>query len=100
VVEVEKYQDYAIRVYLLMVVGWTIFTDTSKNSVHLTYLGYFEELESVVDYVWGGCCADTPIQGPLYYRYIWAKGGHMLYDTALGNKISQIYVFCQLLSNC
>ncbi|MCI20975.1 hypothetical protein A2U01_0042139, partial [Trifolium medium] len=29
-VEVERYQDYAVRVYLLLLVGYTIFTDTSK----------------------------------------------------------------------
>ncbi|GAU43130.1 hypothetical protein TSUD_348520 [Trifolium subterraneum] len=54
-VEVERHQDYAIIfiVYLFMVVSWTIFADTSKNSVHLTYLRYFEELELVLDYVWG-----------------------------------------------
>ncbi|MCH98369.1 serine/threonine-protein phosphatase 7 long form-like protein, partial [Trifolium medium] len=42
-----------LRVYLLLLVGYTIFADTSKNSVHLHYLRYFEDLELVFDYAWG-----------------------------------------------
>ncbi|MCH95894.1 serine/threonine-protein phosphatase 7 long form-like protein, partial [Trifolium medium] len=33
--------------------SYTIFADTSKNSVHLNYLRYFDDLELVADYVWG-----------------------------------------------
>ncbi|MCI00107.1 serine/threonine-protein phosphatase 7 long form-like protein, partial [Trifolium medium] len=50
---VEKHQNYALRVYLLLLVGYTIFADTSKNSVHLHYLRYFDDLLLVFDYAWG-----------------------------------------------
>ncbi|XP_045822299.1 protein MAIN-LIKE 1-like [Trifolium pratense] len=51
--EANKFQDFAIRVYLLILVGWTIFADTSKNTVQLTYLKYFKNLEIVDNYAWG-----------------------------------------------
>ncbi|CAJ2639984.1 unnamed protein product [Trifolium pratense] len=51
--EANKFQDFAIRVYLLILVGWTIFADTSKNTVQLTYLKYFKDLEIVDNYAWG-----------------------------------------------
>ncbi|GAU35375.1 hypothetical protein TSUD_57240 [Trifolium subterraneum] len=50
---VESHQNYALRVYMLLSVSYTIFADTSKNNVHLTYLRYFEDLEFVADYAWG-----------------------------------------------
>jgi O-antigen/teichoic acid export membrane protein len=39
--EAERHQNFVVRVYLLLVVGLTIFADTSKNFVHLYYLEYF-----------------------------------------------------------
>jgi hypothetical protein len=47
------HQIFAVRPYLLLVVGFTIFADTSKNCVHIFYLNYFRDLETVFDYVWG-----------------------------------------------
>ncbi|GAU48851.1 hypothetical protein TSUD_188360 [Trifolium subterraneum] len=35
---VERHWKYALRVYLLWVVGYTIFANRSKNDVHLAYL--------------------------------------------------------------
>ncbi|GAU34408.1 hypothetical protein TSUD_217480 [Trifolium subterraneum] len=64
--EVERQQDYAIRVYLLLLVIYTIFTNTGNNSVQFTYLRYFEDLVLVADNQWGAA-ADTPVQGPLFY---------------------------------
>jgi hypothetical protein len=37
----------------MLLIGHIIFADTSNNSVNFTYLRYFEDLELVVDYVWG-----------------------------------------------
>ncbi|GAU16863.1 hypothetical protein TSUD_368120 [Trifolium subterraneum] len=48
-----KFQDLTTRVYLLMLVDWTIFTNTDKNTIHLTYLQYFNDLEIVDNFVWG-----------------------------------------------
>jgi hypothetical protein len=62
--ESNKFQDYTIRVYLLMLVGWTIFADKSKtNTVHLTYLKYFEDLEKVGDYAWGAAALTHMYKG-------------------------------------
>ncbi|MCI43528.1 hypothetical protein A2U01_0064765, partial [Trifolium medium] len=34
----ERHRHWALIVYLLLLVGYTIFAYTSKNSVHLHYL--------------------------------------------------------------
>jgi hypothetical protein len=39
--------------YLIMLVGWTIFTNTGKNIVYLIYLWYFEDHEMVHNFAWG-----------------------------------------------
>jgi hypothetical protein len=49
----DKFQDFTIRVYLVMLDGWTISVDTSKNNVPLTYLEYFMDLDMVANYVQG-----------------------------------------------
>ncbi|MCI47339.1 hypothetical protein A2U01_0068580, partial [Trifolium medium] len=36
----ERHRHWALRVYLLLMARYTIFADTSKNSVHLHYLRY------------------------------------------------------------
>ncbi|MCI39482.1 serine/threonine-protein phosphatase 7 long form-like protein, partial [Trifolium medium] len=48
----ERHRVYALRVYLLLV-GYTLFADTSKNCVHLYFVRYFEDLELVSQYAWG-----------------------------------------------
>lgn len=43
-------QDYALRIYLLYLVGIKL---KSKNYVDVTYLKYFRCLKLVFDYAWG-----------------------------------------------
>ncbi|MCI34353.1 serine/threonine-protein phosphatase 7 long form-like protein, partial [Trifolium medium] len=51
--EAWKFRDLTIRVYLLMMVSWNIFTDTSKNTINVSYLQYFNDLEIVDNFAWG-----------------------------------------------
>ncbi|PNY03122.1 hypothetical protein L195_g026445 [Trifolium pratense] len=46
------YQDYAVRTYLLFLVGTTIFSSKVKNYVDVTFLQYFQDLEIVGTYAW------------------------------------------------
>ncbi|MCI15032.1 serine/threonine-protein phosphatase 7 long form-like protein, partial [Trifolium medium] len=41
----ERYKGYIMRVYLLLLVGTTIFSNKAKNNVDMTYLKYFRELD-------------------------------------------------------
>jgi len=47
-----KLQEHALRIYLLYLVGITIFTDEIIIYVDVTYLKYFRDLELVADYSW------------------------------------------------
>ncbi|PNX76868.1 hypothetical protein L195_g032827 [Trifolium pratense] len=47
------YQDYAIKTYLLFLVGTTILSGKNKNYVDVTFLQYFWDLEMVKTYSWG-----------------------------------------------
>jgi hypothetical protein len=51
--EAKSHQNFAVRTYLLMLVGCTFFADNSKNVVHLFYLEYFEDLVTVSELAWG-----------------------------------------------
>jgi len=51
--EVRRLRDQAVRIYLLYLVGITIFTDKSQNVVDVVYLRYFRDLDLVVGYSWG-----------------------------------------------
>jgi hypothetical protein len=48
--EVQKLQGQAIRIYLLYLVGITLFTDKSSHYVDVVYLRYFRDLEVVAGY--------------------------------------------------
>ena len=51
--EVERLRDQAVRIYLLYLVGITIFTDKSQWVVDVVYLRYFRDLEIVSGFSWG-----------------------------------------------
>ncbi|XP_039685385.1 protein MAIN-LIKE 1-like [Medicago truncatula] len=48
--EVQKLWDQTLRIYLMYLVGITLFTDKSTTYVDVVYLRYFRELEVVVGY--------------------------------------------------
>jgi hypothetical protein len=45
--------DQPLCIYLLYLVGVTIFTNKSANYVDEPYLKYFKDLELVFDFSWG-----------------------------------------------
>jgi hypothetical protein len=51
--EVQRLRDQAIRIYLLYLVGITIFSDKSQWNVHVVYLKYFRDLDLCAGYSWG-----------------------------------------------
>jgi hypothetical protein len=51
--EVLRHQNFALKTYLLLLVGYTIFADTSKNPVHIHHVKNFDHLETVSDIAWG-----------------------------------------------
>jgi hypothetical protein len=50
--EVLRYQNFAVMTYLLLLVGFIIFADTSKNCVHLHHLKNFDDLETASEIAW------------------------------------------------
>ncbi|MCI47351.1 serine/threonine-protein phosphatase 7 long form-like protein, partial [Trifolium medium] len=53
VASMHMYRDWAVRTYLLFVVGTTIFSNKAKNYVDLTYLQYLRDIGMVSTYAWG-----------------------------------------------
>jgi len=53
--EVRRLRDQAVRIYLLYLVGITIFTDKSQWVVDVVYLRYFRDLDLVA--AWWGVAA-------------------------------------------
>jgi hypothetical protein len=51
--EVLRHQNFALRTYLLLMVGYTIFADTSKNCVYIHHVKNFDGLETVSEIAWG-----------------------------------------------
>jgi hypothetical protein len=51
--EVERLRDQAVRIYLLYLVGITIFSDKSQWAVDVVYLKYFRDLDLCAGYSWG-----------------------------------------------
>jgi len=51
--EVQRLQDYALHIYLMYLVGITLFIDKSVNYVDVVYLRYFRDLEVVSGFSWG-----------------------------------------------
>jgi hypothetical protein len=51
--EVERLRDQAVRIYLLYLMGITIFSDKSQWAVDVVYLKYFRDLEIVSGFSWG-----------------------------------------------
>ena len=51
--EVQRLRDQAVRIYLLYLVGITIFTDKSQWAVDVVYPRYFRDLDLVASYSWG-----------------------------------------------
>ena len=49
--EVQRVRDQDVRIYLLYLVGITLFTNT--NVVYVVYLRYFRDLDLVAGYSWG-----------------------------------------------
>jgi len=53
VVLVQRLREQALYIYLLYLVGITLFTDKNAYHVDVAYLKYFRNLELVVGYAWG-----------------------------------------------
>jgi len=51
--EVRRLPDQCVRIYLLYLVGITIFNDKSQWAVDVVYLRYFRDLDLVASYSWG-----------------------------------------------
>jgi hypothetical protein len=51
--EVLRHQNFALRTYLLLLVGYTFFADTSKNCMHIHHVKNFDDLETVSEIAWG-----------------------------------------------
>jgi len=51
--EVRKLLDQVVHIYLLYLVGITLFTDKSATVVDVVYLRYFRDLDVVAGYSWG-----------------------------------------------
>ncbi|KAK2409155.1 hypothetical protein QL285_044604 [Trifolium repens] len=51
--EVLRHQNFTIMTSLLLLVGYTIFADTSKNCVHMHHMNNFDDLETVSEIAWG-----------------------------------------------
>jgi hypothetical protein len=51
--EVERLRDQAVRIYLLYLVGITIFTDKRQWAVDVVNLKYFRDLDLIAGYSWG-----------------------------------------------
>jgi hypothetical protein len=51
--EVLRHQNFAISTYMLLLVGYTIFADTSKNCVYIHHVKNFDDLETVSEIAWG-----------------------------------------------
>jgi len=51
--EVQRLRDQVVRIYLLYLVGITLFTYKSQNDVDVAYLRYFRDLDLVAGYSWG-----------------------------------------------
>jgi len=51
--EVRRLRDQVVRMYLLYLVGITLFTDKSTTVVEVVYLRYFRDLDLVANYSWG-----------------------------------------------
>jgi len=51
--EVRRLRDQAVSIYLLYLVGITLFTDKSATGVDVVYLKYSRDLDLVAGYSWG-----------------------------------------------
>lgn len=51
--EVQRLRDQVVRIYLLYLVGITIFSDKSQCDVDVVYLKYFRYLDLCAGYSWG-----------------------------------------------
>jgi len=51
--EVQRLRDQVVRIYLLYLVGITIFTNKSQWVVDVVYMRYFRDFDLVADYSWG-----------------------------------------------
>ncbi|XP_026421516.1 protein MAIN-LIKE 1-like [Papaver somniferum] len=51
--ESEEEIDFAVRGYLLFLLGCTIFTDKTGTKVPVVYMKLLEDLSKVTDYAWG-----------------------------------------------
>ena len=51
--EVRRLRDQVVCIYLLYLVGITLFTNKSQTFVDVVYLRYFRDLDVVADYSWG-----------------------------------------------
>jgi len=51
--EVRRLWDQVVRIYLLYLVGITLFTNKSTTVVDVVYLRYFRDLDLVDGYSWG-----------------------------------------------
>jgi hypothetical protein len=51
--EVRRLRDQVVRIYLLYLVGITLFTDKNQTAVDVVYLRYFRDLDIVSGFSWG-----------------------------------------------
>jgi len=54
--EVQGLRDQALQIYLLYLVGITLFSDKSGTYVDVVYLRYFRDLQGVSGFSWGAAC--------------------------------------------
>jgi hypothetical protein len=50
--EVQRLRDQAVRIYLLYLVGITLFTDNSITVMDVVYLKYFRDLDIIAGFSW------------------------------------------------
>ncbi|RHN51109.1 putative protein-serine/threonine phosphatase [Medicago truncatula] len=51
--EVRGLWDQVVRIYLLYLIGITLFTDKSQTAMDVVYLRYFRDLDVVAEFAWG-----------------------------------------------
>jgi hypothetical protein len=51
--KVLRHQNFALRTYMPLLVGYTIFVDTSKKRVHIHHVKNFDDLKTVSEIAWG-----------------------------------------------
>jgi len=80
--EVQKLRDQALLIYLLYLVGITLFTDKRATYVDVVYLRYFRDLDVVVGFSWGAT-ALSHLYRELNHASHWSTKHLLVYLTLL-----------------